>query len=60
MLISEQAKEAIKELREIYTDEYFASGDKPDMILLRIIEAFELIEQRISNIECFIKHNLKG
>lgn len=55
MLVSEQVRESIKELRDRVTDEYIAARDKPDMVLINIIETFELMEQRISNIECFLK-----
>ena len=53
--MSQQVKESIEELRSEYIDQYFASGDKPDYVFLKVIETFELLDQRILNIECFIK-----
>jgi len=54
MLMSEQVRESMDKLRDLYLER---AKDNPDPLIWRIFLTLELMEQRVTNIECFLKNN---
>ena len=52
-MAAKHVEKAIDELRKLYASNYIKNNDTPDMVLLRLIDALEFMDQRIKHLEGF-------